>query len=278
MFRFLMRASILGAFTSAWLGWGALSHEALAQIGPPLLIADLVTASHILFDQGVVDGFGHVSVRNPVNPERFFLSMARAPSLVEAADIMEFDLDGKQTDGPRDKPIFQELYIHAEVFRARRDVNAVVHSHSPAVVPFGVVTTPLRPVSQTGSFLCAGVPNFDLLDAFPDAANLLVTSGDKGRQLAKVLGDNPAVLMRGHGDTVVGESLKQAVYRAIFTELAAKLTAQAIALSSGGPIKYISGQACERALASGNASGSREGLDRNWEIWASRTEADRGRK
>jgi HCOMODA/2-hydroxy-3-carboxy-muconic semialdehyde decarboxylase len=246
----------------------------VAQIGPPELISDLVTANHILFDQGVVDGFGHVSVRNPSNPQRFFLSRARAPALVEPSDILEFDLDGKQTNGPRNQPIFLELYIHAEVYRARPDVNAVIHSHSPSVIPFGVVATPLRPVSQTGSFLCAGVPNFDLLDVFPDAANLLVTSSEKGKQLSKVLGNSPVVLVRGHGDTVVGESLKQAVYLAIFTELAAKLTAQAVALSGGGPIKYISGKACERALGAGNVPG-KEGIERNWEIWAMRAEADR---
>ncbi len=247
----LNRAAAVGILVLAWLTSGGLLREAVAQTGTPNPTADLVTASHILFDQGVLDGFGHVSVRNPANRERFFMSRARAPGLVEASDIMEFDLDGNQTDGPRDQPVFLELYIHAAVYRARPDVNAIVHSHSPAVIPFSVGPTPLRPVSQTGSFLCAGVPNFDLLDLFPDAANLLVTSGEKGKQLAKVLSEAPVALMRGHGDTVVGDDLKQAVYRAVFTELAAKLTAQSLALAGNGAVKYISGKACERELATG---------------------------
>jgi HCOMODA/2-hydroxy-3-carboxy-muconic semialdehyde decarboxylase len=266
-------ASSISAISMAMAG---LAAPAKAQVGPPGLIADLVTANHILYDQGVVDGFGHVSVRNPANPERFFLSRARAPSMVEAADIMEFDLDGKPTGGPRDKPVFQELYIHAEVFRARPDVNGVVHSHSPAVVPFGVVKTPFRPVSQTGSFLCGGVPNFDLRDDFPDAPNLLVTSSAKGASLAKKLGDRPVALMRGHGDTVAGASLKEAVYLAIFTEVAAKLTTQAIALAQGGPVIYIGDHECERNLPSSRSKGASEGIDRNWEIWAAEAAAHRG--
>jgi ribulose-5-phosphate 4-epimerase/fuculose-1-phosphate aldolase len=272
----LRGAVVAGMFGLAWLTFGGLLRGAVAQTENPNLTDDLVTASHILFDQGVLDGFGHVSVRNPANPERFFMSRARAPGLVEASDIMEFDLDGNQTGGPRGQPVFLELYIHAAVYRARPDVNAVVHSHSPAVIPFSVGPTPLRPVSQTGSFLCAGVPNFDILDSFPEAANLLVTSGEKGKQLAKVLGEAPVALMRGHGDTVVGDDLKQAVYRAVFTELAAKLTAQSLALAGNRPVKYISGKACERELTTGSASGGKEGNQRNWDIWARQAEEHHG--
>ena len=243
----------------------AASAEAAASIvGSPALIADLVMASHILFDQGVVDGFGHVSARNPENPERFFLSRARAPSEIEPADIMEFDFDGNITGGPRDKPVFRELYIHAEVLRARLDVNAVAHSHSPAVIPFGVVETPFRPVSQTGSFLCGGVPVFELLDKFPDAPNLLVTSTPKGEALAESLGDRPVALMRGHGNTVVGASVREVVFRSVFTEVAARLATQAIMLAQGGKVKYLA----DRAGAKVEPSGSNEGIERNWETWA----------
>ena len=255
------------------LAVGAFMQPAAAQVGPPSLIADLVSANHILFDQGVVDGFGHISVRNPANPERFFLSRARAPAEVEAADIMEFDFDGKPTGGPRDKPVFRELYIHAEVLRAHRNVNAVVHSHSPAVIPFGVVETPFRPVSQTGSFLCGGVPNFELLEKFPDAPNLLVTSGEKGRALAEAIGNRPVALMRGHGNTVVGSSIKEAVFRAVFTEVAARLTSQAIMLAGGGKVKDLSDKECETTVAAGQTSGSSEGLERNWETWAKQAAA-----
>jgi ribulose-5-phosphate 4-epimerase/fuculose-1-phosphate aldolase len=252
---------------------GAMMQSATAQVGPSALIADLVMANHILFDQGVVDGFGHVSVRNPANPERFFLSRARAPSEVEASDIMEFDFDGNPTNGPRDKPVFRELYIHAEVLRAHPSVNAVVHSHSPAVIPFGVVETPFRPVSQTGSFLCGGVPNFELLEKFPDAPNLLVTSSEKGRALAEKIGDRPVALMRGHGNTVVGANIKEVVFRAVFTEVAARLTSQAIMLAGGGKVTYLSDRECTSAVAAGQTSGSSEGLDRNWESWAKQVQA-----
>ncbi len=277
MSRMTICACILQSVSPVVMAIGAFASTVRAQIGPPDLIADLVTANHILYDQGVVDGFGHVSVRNPANPERFFLSRARAPSMVEAADIMEFDLDGKPTGGPQDKPVFQELYIHAEVFRARPDVHGVVHSHSPAVVPFGVVKTPFRPVSQTGAFLCGGVPNFDLRDDFPDAPNLLVTSSAKGAALAKALGDRPVALMRGHGDTVAGASLKEAVYLAIFTEVAARLTSQAIMISGGGPITYLGDHESERNPPR-RAKGASEGIDRNWEIWASEALARRTKR
>lgn len=242
-----------------------------AHVGPPALIADLVLASHILFDQGVVDGFGHISARNPDNPARFFLSRARAPSEIEPADIMEFDFDGNVTGGPSDKPVFRELYIHAEVFRARRDVNAVVHSHSPAVIPFGVVDTPFRPVSQTGAFLCGGVPVFELLEKFPEAPNLLVTSTPKGKALADSLGDRPVALMRGHGNTVVGASVREAVFRAVFTEVAARLASQAIMLAQGGKVKYVETEPASKV----EPSGSNEGIERNWECWAREVAARR---
>ena len=276
--RMLICDCVASSISAISFAMSAMASPTRAQIGPPDLIADLVTANHILYDQGVVDGFGHVSVRNPANPGRFFLSRARAPSMVEAADIMEFDLDGKPTGGPMNKPVFQELYIHAEVFRARPDVNSVVHSHSPAVVPFGVVKTPFRPVSQTGAFLCAGVPNFDLRDDFPDAPNLLVTSGPKGAALAKKLGDRPVALMRGHGDTVAGASLKEAVYLAIFTEVAARLTTQAIALAQGGPVIYMGDHEGERGQPGSRSKGASEGIDRNWEIWAAEAVERRARR
>ncbi len=273
MSRLTFCTCIAESVSAITLAISAMMAPAAAQVGPPPLVADLVMANHILFDQGVVDGFGHVSVRNPANPERFFLSRARAPSEIEAGDVMEFDFDGKPTGGPRDKPVYRELFIHSEIFRAHPQINAVVHSHSPAVIPFGVVEIPFRPVAQTGSFLCGGVPNFDLHDTFPDAANLLVTSGDKGRALAKTIGNRPVALMRGHGNTVVGRSLKEVVFRAVFTEVAAKLTAQAIALAGGGKVKYLSDKECELTTSAGQTSGSNEGLERNWETWAKQVEA-----
>jgi ribulose-5-phosphate 4-epimerase/fuculose-1-phosphate aldolase len=255
----------------AWLA------SARAQIGPPELIDDLVLANHILFDQGVLDGFGHVSVRNPANPEHFFLSRARAPSQIEAEDIIEFDLDGKPVAGPRDKSAYSELFIHSEVLRARPDVNGVVHSHSPDIVPFGVVQTPLRPLANTGMFLCGGAPIFDISEYFPDAPYLLVNTGAKGKALAKTLGGYTVALMRGHGDTVVGPSLRIAVSNAIYTALAGRLMAQAIAISGGGPIKYLSESECANAKTPIIAEAA-HGFDRSWENWVAQANLHFGKR
>lgn len=268
--------------------WAAITALLVAAYGsaPPAraqptaaaVVQDLIDASHILFAQGVLDGFGHVSARHPADSKRFLMTRARAPSEVTADDIIEFDLDGKPMGGPgMDKPVFRELHIHAAVYRARPDVNGVVHSHSPNVVPFSVVETPLRPVAATVSFLCGGVPNFDIAEKF-GATNILVTSHEKGTALAAALGSRPVVLMRGHGNTVVGSNVRRAAYQAVFTELAARLQTQAMQLSGGNPIKFISDAECalrieELKREDANPRGS-EGVDRNWETWK-RQMADR---
>jgi ribulose-5-phosphate 4-epimerase/fuculose-1-phosphate aldolase len=202
----------------------------------PALIDDLVTASRILADQGVLDAYGHVSIRHPANPNRYLISRAMSPADVTAADIMEFDLDSNPVDR-RGRSMFLERFIHGEIYKVRPDVMAVIHSHSPGVIPFGITNVPLRPVFHTASFLWVGVPVFEIRDA-GGMTNMLVGSGDLAKALAVTLGDKPVALMRGHGNVVVGPNVKRATIRAVYTEVNARL--QTIALGLGGPINYIS--------------------------------------
>jgi HCOMODA/2-hydroxy-3-carboxy-muconic semialdehyde decarboxylase len=200
------------------------------------VIDDLVIASHILAQQGVLDGFGHVSMRHPGSPDRFLMSRSLAPALVTADDIMEYDLDGNPIDA-RGRSSFLERFIHSEIYRARPDVNAVIHSHAPAVIPFGVTQVPLRPIIHLAGFLSEHVPVFDTRRVV-GMSNLLVETPQIGKALAETLGQDAVVLMRGHGMTVVASALPLVVYRAIYTALDAKLEAEAVAL--GGQITFLS--------------------------------------
>ena len=229
------------------------------------LIEDLVAANHILYHHGVVDGFGHVSFRSPANSDRFYMAAAVAPGRVTAGDIIELDLDGKVV-GERSRPTYSERFIHAEIYRARSDVNAVIHTHSPTVIPFGVTGVALRPIIHSAAFLYTGVPLFDT-QKIAGARSPLVNNPDLGKALAATLGGNAVVLMRGHGDMIVAGDIRAAASRAIYTEVDARLLLQAISL--GKPIEYISpeeGQAME-AEASANRRGSSHGTDRIWQMW-----------
>ncbi len=222
------------------------------------LIADLVTANRILFSEGVLDGFGHVSVRDAKHPERFRLARSMAAGLVEARDIMEFDLDGAPIDA-RGRAVFLERFIHGEIYRARPDVQSVVHSHSPNLVPFGVTPVKLQPLYHMTGFLGEGVPVFEIRTVAGRGTNLLITDGKLGRSLAKTLGNKPASLMRGHGSVVVGLSLQQAVYRAIYMELNARLQSEAMRL---GRVNYLT-----PAEARAGAAVNDRMLHRPWELW-----------
>jgi ribulose-5-phosphate 4-epimerase/fuculose-1-phosphate aldolase len=226
------------------------------------LLDDLVAANHILFDQAVLDGFGHVSVRDPRDPNRFLLARALAPGLVTAADILTFDLDGRALE-PTPHPVYIERFIHAEVYRVRPDINAVVHSHSPAVIPFGVTTKPMQPVSGTASFLAAGVPVFEIRDV-AGASDLLISNSGLGKALAGTLGGNAVALLRGHGNVVVASDLKEVVSRAIYTEVNAKLQMQAIII--GGPVTYVSAEEAA-AIRRMHVGRSGEGTQRIWAMW-----------
>ena len=223
-------------------------------------IRELVDANHILFDQGVVDGFGHVSVRHPQRSDRFLLSRSMAPALVTEADILEFDLDGNAVL-PNSPAAYLERFIHGEIYRKRGDVMAVVHSHSPSVVPFSVVTgTKLRPVCHMCGFLSEkGTPIFEIRDFAGPGSDLLITSNKLGAALADSLGEGPAVLMRGHGSTVVGSTLRQAVFRAVYTEIGARLQMEAMRL---GPVTYLSE---EETIGTTKTISTQ--YDRSWFLW-----------
>ncbi len=224
----------------------------------PALLEDIAVGSRILADFGVLDGFGHVSARHPTNPNHFLMSRSLAPALVTADDIMEFDLDGNPVDA-RGRRVFLERFIHAEIYRARPDVMSVVHTHSPGVIPFSVSQVPLRAMYHNPSFLAAGVPVWDIRKDFGDT-NMLVSNAAIGKSLASALGDKPVVLMRGHGDVAVGPSVRLAVFRAYYTDVNAKLQAQAIAL--GGEINYLTPGEGEMAHKADSGV-----IDRIWNLW-----------
>lgn len=222
------------------------------------LIEDLVAASRILAAQGVLDAYGHVSARSDKRPERFIMSRARAPALVTAADLMEWDADSEALPGDKRKG-FIERYIHGEIYRVRPDVMAVVHSHSPSVIPFGISRTRLRPVYHMGSFLWSGAPVWDIRKV-REENDLLVRDRPLGQALAHALGKCNCVLMRGHGMTVIGGSVPEAVFRAIYTEMNARLQLQATQLE--GPVEFLSEEEGRRATASNRGT-----LERPWELW-----------
>jgi len=225
------------------------------------LKAELATANRILFRNGVVDAFGHVSARHPEKPDHYLLARNMAPANVTAEDIMVFGPDHEPVGDER-RP-YLERFIHGEIFRARPDVQAVVHSHSPAVIPFGVVAgAKLRPVFHMCGFLGAGPAHFEIRDVRGPGSDLLIRDRELGEALARSLGTAEAVLMRGHGSTVVADSVRLAVYRAIYAEVNARLQCQAITM--GGEITFLTEQ--EAAAAAATNKGQ---LARAWDMWAS---------
>ncbi len=227
----------------------------------PAAIDDLVAANRILADQGVLDGYGHVSIRHPAAADRYLLSRSRSPAIISAEDIMEFDLDSNPVDQQR-RLMYIERYIHGEIYKARPDVNAIVHSHSPTVIPFSVSTVKLKPICHMSAFLKHDVPNFEIRDC-DGMTDLLVRNAKHGQGLASALGANNVALMRGHGNVCVGPDVMTAVYRAVYTEVNARLQAQAIAL--GGEIKFLAPEECE--LITGRRDTN---YQRPWAMWKSR--------
>jgi HCOMODA/2-hydroxy-3-carboxy-muconic semialdehyde decarboxylase len=247
---------------------------ARAQPAPPdlnALIADLVAANRILYRQGVVDGFGHVSVRHPTRPDRFLMAASVAPGRVTKDDIMEFDLDGKPID-QRGRSIYSERFIHSEMYKARSDVNAVLHSHSPTVIPFSVSQVPLRPIMNQAGFLYPDVPVFEMRRV-AGSRSLLVTNGELGKALAETLGNRPVALLRGHGNVVVGPSVRRVVARGIYTEVNARLLVQAITL--GGPLVTIDAEEAKAGEAGRDRDESGHGTDRIWQMWVEEAMGDK---
>jgi HCOMODA/2-hydroxy-3-carboxy-muconic semialdehyde decarboxylase len=227
----------------------------------PAAIDDLVAANRILADQGVLDGYGHVSLRHSDVPNRYFLSRSKSPAIITAEDIMEYDLDSNPVD-QQGRLMYIERYIHGEIYKARPDVNAVVHSHSPTVIPFSVTTVKLRPICHMSAFLKHDVPNFEIREC-DGMTDLLIRNAKHGAALARVLGPNNVALMRGHGNVCVGPNIMTAVYRAVYTEVNARLQAQAIVL--GGPINFLEPGECE--LITGRRDTN---FERPWAMWKSR--------
>ena len=224
-------------------------------------LEDLAAASRILVDQGVFDAAGHVSMRHPGHPERFLMSRSLAPQMITADDIMEFDLDCNAVD-PRGRNGFIERYLHGEIFRARPDVMAVAHSHSPSVIAFGLSKTPMRAMYHNAAFLADGVPVFDIREKF-GVTDIVVSSAEKGAALAAVLADKPVALLRAHGMVVVGPTLPVAVFRAIFTDVSARIQHQALVL--GGPLAALDAE--EGRIAD---VVNVQTVGRSWDLWKRR--------
>lgn len=224
---------------------------------------DLVTANHILAREGVTDALGHVSVRHPDRPNRFFLSCSRSPELVEIDDIMEYDLDCNPID-QRDRPMYFERPIHGAIFQARPDVQAVVHNHAYEVIPFGLTKRPLRACVHPACGMGMNVPIWDSRTSFGDT-DLLITNMERGKDLARGMGPDNTVLLRGHGCVVTGTNLKQAVLNAVYFKINASLVLNSMLI--GDDITYLSEGEIEltkKLVYSDNS------VQRMWDYWSRR--------
>ena len=227
----------------------------------PELVADLVVANWILFDENVLDGFGHVSVRHDKDPNKYVMSRHLAPGLVTAGDVLDFTLD---SDPVLDigKRYYSERFIHGEIYKARPDVISVVHCHASPLIPFGVTPTKLQPIYHMSGFLgLSETPVFEIRNA-GGVTDMLIRTPQLGQALAATLGQGPVVLMRGHGATMVGSSIKQAVYRAIYATQNAALQAEAMKL---GAVTFLSPGESQKASEMINGV-----LHRPWDLWKRR--------
>jgi ribulose-5-phosphate 4-epimerase/fuculose-1-phosphate aldolase len=245
--------SLLAAATAAFC------QSAVAPDSDSSRTHELVTANHILADQGILDGFGHVSFRSVKNPSHYFMAWARAPGAIEADDIMEFDENSNPID-PKGRKPYSERFIHGEVYRLRGDVQAIVHSHSRTIIPFSVSDVPLRPVSHMAGFLPQRVSVFEIRDAAGADNQMLVNSQAMGAALAKAMGLDSVILIRGHGDVVTGQSIRLAVMHAIYTEFNAQIEMEALRL---GLVTYLNPTEAANVAVINDAA-----VDRPWEIWA----------
>ena len=228
---------------------------------PAATLEELVTANRILAREGVVDAFGHASIRHPDHPDRYILSRARAPECIEPDDLLEFTLTGEPIAAAGGKP-YAERHIHGAIYERRPDVRAVIHHHSPAVIPFGVTGIALQPIMHMCASIGAAVPTWDSRARFGDT-NLLVTTMEMARDLAATLDRRPTALMRGHGAVVAGGSLREVVFNAIYLQLNAELQMRAAAL---GPITFLSAG----EIAAIQATRASFTYERAWEYWCGR--------
>ena len=225
-------------------------------------LQELVTANRILAREGVVDAYGHVSIRHPNHPDRYILSQSRAPDLVEVSDLMEYTLQGDPID-QQGRGMYTERPIHGGIYEARDDVMAIVHNHSPTVIPFSVTNTPLRPMFHLGAIIGPELPVWDIHDNFGDT-NLLVTTMDQGRDLARCLGGGRVSLMRGHGCVVAGKTVREVVMASVYLQVNAGLLLESLRL---GDVKYLSPGEIESMTES---QMSLTGQERAWEYWSHR--------
>jgi len=238
--------------------------QTVASAGPAnlALIDDLVAANRILFDQGVVDGFGHVSVRHDKDPSRYLLARSMAPALVAADDILEYDLDSNAIDAGG-KTSYLERFIHGEIYKLRPDIISIVHSHSPAVLPFADTKAVLKPMNHIAGFLGGGAPVFEIRDTAGPASDMLVRNQALGHALGLTLGSGHVVaLMRGHGSVAAGQSIRHAVFRAVYTEVNARVQSEAMKL---GTPEYLNTEEARAAMKANDGL-----VDRPWELWKRR--------
>lgn len=232
-------------------------------------LADLAAASRILASHGVVDGFGHVSMRHPSAPERYLMSRSLAPALVTPEDIVEYDLESNPVNA-NGRSSFLERFIHGEVYKARPDVISVVHSHSPSVIPFGLVGVPVRAMFHNAAFLAAGAPIFDIREKF-GATDQLVSDGAKGAALVEILGRKDVALMRAHGSVACGPTLQTAVFRAVYTEVNARIQHWTLALAGGARIAALDEEEGRLADLINQTAGMRA-----WDLWRSQVRSQLG--
>lgn len=226
------------------------------------ILEELVLANRILSREKILDALGHISVRNPDNSETFLMACAKPPLLVTEEDIIEIDLEGRVVKGTDRKPVL-ERFLHSAIYKNRKDVNAVVHGHHPTVVVFSVTGIPLKPVTHTGSFIYEGVPVFD---EYSPGSGTLIDNVREGEKVALCLGDKKALLMRGHGYIVVGESIRKAVASAIYMVVNAEVQWRSILC--GREPKALSRE--EAQAASEKALFGESPLSRMWEYWRER--------
>jgi ribulose-5-phosphate 4-epimerase/fuculose-1-phosphate aldolase len=262
--RTVLHAGLCAAGGSVLAPWHlALGQNSDVRVDDRVEFRRVVAANRILANEGVVDAFGHVSVRDPRDPDRYVMSYARSPALVELGDLMVFAQDGTPLDASGRRP-YSERMIHGAVYEARPDVNAVIHHHAYSVIPFSVTSTPLVPLTHTAAVIGAHIPVWDIADEFGET-DTLVRSMEIGRSLAATLENNTCLLMRGHGAVVVGASIKEAVLSAIYLEVNARILLQTLALSDS-----------PRALSEREVELAREtqfsplGADRAWEYYSRR--------
>jgi len=228
------------------------------------LLRELVIANRILGREGVVDAYGHISVRSPDDPNRYFISRSRSPELVERDDLIEFTLDGRPVRANETRPFYIERHIHGGIYEARPDIKAVVHSHAYETLPFGITGVPLRPVIHSAGPLGHHIPVWDIATKFGDTT-LLVENMDQGRDLARSLADNRVTLMRGHGFAAAAPGLREVVRYSVYLPKNAGVLMDALRL--GGELKPLSSGEIDQRLKQRTAGPE---WDRAWEYWAMR--------